>query len=144
MAEAEEKPKEEEKNPEKPEEEKKPEEKKPSSRGAVVEALMRPPSAEALFSPEGVIMLPIAVIIDVLDFLIGSLLILDIVAILTIGVWIYFHSQEIAVAKGAAARLSVWAKRLKWLRPLMIILEFIPIVGMLPLWTLLVYFELKQ
>jgi hypothetical protein len=101
-------------------------------------------SIGAVISPEGVIMLPIAVIIDVLDFLIGSLLILDIVAILTIGVWIYFHSQQVAVTKGAAARLNKWARRLKWLRPVMIILEFIPIVGMLPLWTLLVYFELKQ
>jgi hypothetical protein len=101
-------------------------------------------SIGAVISPEGVIMLPIAVIIDVLDFLIGSLFILDIVAILTIGVWIYFHSQQLAVTKGAAARLSKWARRLRWLRPVMIILEFIPIVGMLPLWTLLVYFELKQ
>jgi len=98
----------------------------------------------SVLSPEGVMMLFIAVIIDIIDFLIGSFFLLDIVAMLVIGVWIYFHSQQVAVTKGAAARLSVWTKRLRWLRPLMIVLEWIPIVGMLPLWTLLVYFELKQ
>jgi len=101
----------------------------------------------ALFSPEGVMMLTIAAIIDIIDFLIASLWVLDIVAILIIGVWIYSRSQQITVTRRAAARLrkaTQWARRLRWLRPLLIILEFIPIVGMLPLWVLVVYFELKQ
>lgn len=101
----------------------------------------------ALFSPEGVMMLTIAAIIDIIDFLIASLWVLDIIAILIIGVWIYFRSQQITVTRRAAARLGKamrWARRLRWLRPLLIILEFIPIVGMLPLWVLVVYFELKQ
>ena len=101
-------------------------------------------SAGALFSPEAVIMLPLAAIIDIIDFLIGSFWVLDIIAILTIGVWIYFRSQQITATRGAAARLTKMARRLRWLRPLMIILEFIPIVGMLPLWVLVVYFELKR
>jgi hypothetical protein len=98
----------------------------------------------AIFTPEGVVMLVIAAIIDIIDFFIGSFFVLDIVAMLTIGVWIYFHSQQFTVTKGTAARMSAWTKRLRWLRPLMIVLEWIPIVGMLPLWVLLVYFELKQ
>lgn len=101
----------------------------------------------AIFSPEGVIMLPIAAAIDIIDFFIASLFILDIIAILTIGVWIYFRSQQITVTRGAAARLgkaTKWTRRLRWLRPLLIIIEFIPVVGMLPLWVLVVYFELKQ
>jgi hypothetical protein len=103
--------------------------------------------AEALFSPEGIMMLFIAGVIDLIDFLIGSFLLLDLVAILTIGVWTYFHSQRVAMTRGAAARLGKaagWARRMKWLRPLLIVLEFIPIVGMLPCWILVVYFELKS
>lgn len=101
----------------------------------------------ALLSPAGLIMLPLAAIIDIIDFFIGSLLILDIVAILVIGGWIYSRSGQLKATRGATARLgkaAKWAKRLRWLRPLLIAIEFIPIVGMLPLWVLLVYFELKQ
>jgi len=100
-----------------------------------------------IFSPEGVMMLFIAAVIDIIDFFIASVLVLDIIGILVIGIWIYFHSQQVKVTGGAAARLrkaAKWARRLKWLRPLLIIIEFIPIVGMLPLWVLLVYFELQQ
>jgi|GEM_PF-1939161 len=101
----------------------------------------------ALFSPEGAIMLSIAVVIDIIDFLIGSFFVLDIVAIFTIGIWIYFHSQRVTVTKGAAARLgkaAQWARRMRWLRPLLVVIEFIPVVGMLPCWILVVYFELKS
>lgn len=101
----------------------------------------------AIFSPEGMMMLLIAAAIDIIDFFIASVLILDIIGILVIGGWIYFHSQQVKVTRGAAARLgkaAKWARRLKWLRPLLIIIEFIPVVGMLPLWVLLVYFELQQ
>jgi len=103
--------------------------------------------AGVLLSPEGVMMLFLAGIIDLIDFLIGSFWVMDIVAILTIGIWLYLHSQRMSVTRGAATRLgkvSKWAKRAKWLRPLAIVTEFIPIVGMLPCWLLLVYAELKS
>lgn len=101
----------------------------------------------AILSPAGLIMLPLAAIIDIIDFFVASILILDIVAILVIGGWIYSRSGQLKATRGATARLgkaAKWAKRLRWLRPLLIVIEFIPIVGMLPLWVLLVYFELKR
>lgn len=104
-------------------------------------------SSGNIFSPAGLLMLPLAGLIDVIDFFIGSFILMDIVAILTIGVWIYFNSQQLKVTKGAAARIGKAAKmarRLKWLRPLLIVIEFIPVVGMVPCWILLVYFELQQ
>lgn len=101
----------------------------------------------ALFTPEGIIMLSIAFIIDIIDFLILSIVIMDIAAFLVIVPWIYFHSQRISVTRGAAGRLgkaAKWAKKMRWLRPLLVITECIPIIGMLPLWTLVVYYELKS
>lgn len=57
----------------------------------------------AIFSPAGLIMLPLAAIIDIIDFFIASILILDIIAILTIGVWIYFRSQQLKVTRGGGS-----------------------------------------
>lgn len=99
-----------------------------------------------LFSPEGVIMLLMAALIDFLDFITGSFFVVDIFAILFIGGWMLFRSGSMKVTKRAGARIAKvakWAKRLRWLRPLLIFLEFIPIIGVLPLWTLVVYFELR-
>ena len=101
----------------------------------------------SIFSPEGVMMLSMAVIIDVIDFCIASLFLMDIIAILTIGAWTYFHSQRVSATRGAVTRLGKavqGAKKAKWLRPLLVVIEFIPIVGMLPCWTLIVYYELKS
>lgn len=100
----------------------------------------------ALFSPEGVIMMIIATVIDLLDFFTGSFFVVDIFAIALIGGWMLFRSGQLKVTKGAGARMAKaakWAKRLRWIRPLFILIEFIPVVGMLPLWIILVYFELK-
>jgi len=101
----------------------------------------------SLFSPEGIMMLSLAGIIDLIDFCIASLFLMDIIAILTIGFWTYLHSQRISATRGAATRLgkaAQGAKKAKWLRPLLVVVEFIPIVGMLPCWTLIVYYELKS
>jgi len=108
----------------------------------------------ALFSPEGVLMLTLAVFVDLgglveLIPVIGSILSygVDIFGLIFIGGWMFFRSQTIQTTGRAAARLgkiSKWAKRMKWLRPLLIIGEFIPIVGILPLWIIAVYFELQQ
>ena len=110
--------------------------------------------AGVFFSPAALIMLPLAAVIDVSEFFIGGIpvigqiisIILDIVAIVFIGGWMWFRSGTMTVSKGTQARIAKvakWAKRLKWLRPLLIILEFIPIVGSAPLWVIAVYLELK-
>lgn len=106
-----------------------------------------------LFSPEGIMMMGIAMGLDLAGLVdlipvVGNVLsyLVDFSGILIIGGWTYFRSQSIQVSGRAATKVgkvTQWTKRLRWLRPLLIIGEFIPIVGTLPLWTLLVYFELK-
>ena len=99
-----------------------------------------------LFSPEGTIMMLMAGIVDFLDLITGSFFVVDIFAILFIGGWILFRSGTMKITRRAGARvmkITKWAKRLRWLRPLLIFIEFIPIVGTLPCWLLVVYFELK-
>lgn len=108
----------------------------------------------AIFSPEGILMLLLAVMVDLsglIEFIpvLGTVLSwgADIFGLIFIGGWMFFRSQSVAVTGRATARagkMAGWAKRMKWLRPLCFIGEFIPVVGILPLWTLVVYFELKQ
>lgn len=105
----------------------------------------------ALLKPEGLIFMPIAILLDLTGIILvcfglDDFFITDAIGILTIGVWTYFHSQTVKVTSGTAEKLTKLAKtarRLRWLRPLLIILEFIPYVGTFPCWTLLVYFELQ-
>ena len=97
----------------------------------------------SLLSPEAVVMLPLAVIVDVIDFFIASLFIVDIIALLLFGSWMYLRSGQATISAKSAKALKM-ARTMRWLRPLLIIIECIPIVGMLPCWALVVYFELKQ
>ena len=100
-----------------------------------------------LFGPEAVIMLGIAGIVDLVDFLIGSIPIIDVFVILFFGLWTFVRSGKVKVTKKAGAQIAKvtkWAKTIKWLKPVCIILEFIPVIGMLPLWVLVVYAELRS
>ena len=111
--------------------------------------------AGALFSPEGVIMLYVALLVDGGELLVEIIpvvgqiisILIDIFAVLFIGGWMWFRSGTIQITAEAAARLGAaakWTRRLKWLRPLCFILELIPIgSSFLPLWILIVYLELK-
>jgi hypothetical protein len=106
---------------------------------------------KAFFGP-AIIMLVLAVLLDLfglvgLIFGIGQILsfIPDILGTIFIGGWIYFNSRTIKLTKGTMTKIggaAKWAKRSKWLRPLLIFGEFIPFVGIAPLWTILVFFEL--
>lgn len=116
------------------------------------EGIIESKSFGSFFSPEGMIIFPLAVLLDLIGlilvfFALDDFFITDIVGIVMIGGWTYFHSGQVQMTQGAQQKLGKMAKRmrrLKWLRPLMIIGEFIPYVGALPCWTILVYFELKS
>ncbi len=111
-------------------------------------------------SAEGFIMMSVAVAVDGGELLlelipgIGTILsiLLDIFALCFIGGWMYFRSGEVTVPTKTGDRIAKvgakaakWAKRLKWLRPLCMIIEMIPIgSSILPLWILVVYAELKS
>lgn len=106
-----------------------------------------------LLSPSALMLLP-AVLLDLVGLLLAIFGVTEILSYFTdflgliiIGAWTYFRSQEAKVTAGAEKRLTnltKWAKRLRWLRPLLIVLEFVPFVGAAPNWTLLVIFELMS
>lgn len=104
--------------------------------------------AGILFSPEGVLMIALAVIIDLTGLaefipVVGTIIsfMSDMVGIIFIGGWMFFRSQTVTVTKRAAVRGT---RALRWLRPLAFVGEFIPFVGILPLWIIIVYLELRQ
>ncbi len=125
-----------------------------------------------IFSPEGLIMLLLAIFFDVGEFLIEiiskPLLAIpyagvvfeilfqigqvgwDVLAFIFIGIWLIIRTgsvkgagQKVSSQTAQIAKKAKWLKRLKWLRPILAILEFIPIIDNIPAWTLMVYLELK-
>lgn len=104
-----------------------------------------------LFGPS-IIMLFLAMAIDAIGlalllFALDDFFITDVIGIIFIGGWSWFRSGTVQMTRGAASKVGKagkMVKRLKWLRPLMIVGELIPYVGALPCWTILVYFELKS
>ena len=106
------------------------------------------------FSPDAIIMFPLAIILDFAGLLLAIFgvteifsYVTDFIGLIFIGLWTYSHSQTVKVTYGAAARLTKVAKlarTLRWLRPLLIVLEFVPFVGAAPCWTILVWFELQS
>lgn len=114
--------------------------------------------AGALLSPVGIIMMFVAVSVDVGEFLVEFIpgagqiisIAIDIFAVIFFGFWMRFRSGTITVPKKTGeriakvtAKVTKWAKRMKWLRPLCFIIELIPIFSSpLPLWILIVYLEL--
>jgi len=106
------------------------------------------------FSPEGIIMMGMAISVDVSEFLVEFIpvvgqiisILIDVFAVLFFGTWMYIRSRTVKIPKRTAIKVGKalkWAKRLRWLRPLCFVLECIPGVGSLPLWILIVYLELK-
>ena len=111
--------------------------------------------ATAFLSLDAIIFLPFAILLDLIGivlicFALDDFWITDILGIIFIGGWTYFRSGTVKVTRSAGekikrsvGKMAKWVRRLKWLRPLLIFLEFIPYVGVLPSWTVLVYLELK-
>ena len=92
--------------------------------------------------------------------------IIDIGAIIFIGGWMLFRSmikrremgetppplwkrRKVMKERGieavgrAAQKAAKWGRRLKWLLPLLVVAEMIPVLGSIPGWTVAVYLELK-
>ena len=104
---------------------------------------------------------PILALIPVVGTIITFILneILDLIALATIGGWLWFRASKREVQVNTSrikkptkrvkqlakteAKTAKWAKRLKWLRPLLIFSELIPVIDFLPDWTITVYLELK-
>lgn len=126
-----------------------------STRAEKLSEIMETARAGIFLSPEGFIMMSTAALVDVVELFIPFEPIdpVDIFAIVFFGAWMVFRSMikgrrpEVRVPTKTAARVErtiKWAKRLKWLRPVLFILEMIPIIGAGPFWVVAVYLELKH
>lgn len=118
------------------------------------------------FSPEALIMLPIAVTLDVIGiilicFALDDFFITDAVGWATLGVWSAFRSQfkdngssiempdreerkkqtqEFKKTTSQTTKTTKASKWAKWIR----FLEFVPYVGVLPFWTISTFLILKE
>lgn len=107
----------------------------------------------ALFGPEGVVMMSIAVILDlvgiiILCFGLDDFGVTDAIGIIFISPWMFLRSSTLAVPGKMQQRTQKGLAKLfrgKWKKFLTpIIGEIIPYVGALPCWTLAVYYEITS
>ena len=111
---------------------------------------------QRLFTPEAFVMISFAVFIDAGEFFvehipfIGNALsvLLDIIALIFIGLWMYTRSKKITAPEKTAARIKKvvkFTKKFKWLKPACMIFEMIPVVSSIaPLWIVAVLLELAS
>lgn len=110
------------------------------------EALKRWKETTGLTSPEGIMMMLIAIALDapsiiLLVFGLDDFFILDIVAVITIGLWFFLRSFSVE----ATDEMTKLGRRIRTLRFFLSLFgELIPYIGALPLWTLFTYLELKS
>lgn len=99
------------------------------------------------FTPETFLMLPLAIGIDLVSIILvcfglDDFGILDIFGTAFIGGWLFFRKGKIPERKGSFLRRIFTGKMSKFLVP--IFGEIIPYLGVLPFWSLSVYFNLTQ
>ncbi len=109
-----------------------------------------------IMTPEGIIMIILAVSFDLGEFLmelipvVGWIIsaLMDVVAFILFGIWMKMRGSNVKATKKMTAKIgkaAKWAKRIKWMKPVFIVIELLPIPyfgSLLPLWVLLIYFEL--
>jgi len=98
-------------------------------------------------TPETLLMLPLAGGIDLASvilvcFGLDDFGLLDIVGTSIIGTWLFFKKGKVLERKGTFLRKIFTGKFTKFLVP--IFGELIPYLGVLPFWSLSVYFQLAK
>lgn len=99
------------------------------------------------FSAETFLILPLAIGIDLVSiilvfFLLDDFGLLDIIGTVFIGTWLFFKRGKIPKRRGSFLRRIFTGKWNKFLTP--IFGEIIPYLGVLPFWSLSVYFQLTE
>ncbi len=112
-----------------------------------------------LLSPAGIFLLPFAAFLDITEFFLEFFLpgpgtylsaVIDVFACIFFGIWMMFRGGRPKITTSAKARFVKvskklkWLKRLKVLRPLIFIVQLLPLplTAPFPLWSLLVYAEI--
>jgi len=121
-------------------------------------------TGSSLLSPEGVIFLPLALLLDLIGivlicFALDDFFITDIIGVATIGMWVFYKTgltppapestgQKAEKTAKKAGEIAEKVEKIaakagkygRWLRPILCILgEVIPYIGWIPFWTYLVY-----
>ena len=139
-----------------PKEIEKPEEKKPKP--ILSRDEMKFPKVDVgpnLLSPEALLVLTLAVILDLVGLILFFLsfigigiplsFILDIIGLVLIGSWMFFRTGHITTTKKAEKIIKKGGRKLLKRLGLAFLGEIIPFFGdIAPCWTLAVYFELKN
>ena len=105
-----------------------------------------------IFTPEGVMMLFLAGVFDLMQLFVLFPIVGWVITIFTNLIAFLFFSLWSMLRKDGSRKImragsaKKWAKRKKWIRPLAKVVNLIPlldyITAYLPLWTLVVYLEL--
>ncbi len=109
-----------------------------------------------IMAPEGLVMLSAACFFDIGELLVEMIpvagwvisAIMDVIAFIFFGLWMKIRGGNVRMTKKMATKVgkaAKWLKRMKWMKPVFIVIELLPIPylgSLLPLWILLVYFEL--
>ncbi|MDI6591546.1 MAG: hypothetical protein QME61_01205 [Patescibacteria group bacterium] len=99
------------------------------------------------FSAETFLILPLAIGIDLISIILllfglDDFGLLDIIGFIFIGTWLFFRRGKIPTRRGSFLRRIFTGRWNKFLTPFFG--EIIPYLGVLPFWSLSVYFNLTQ
>jgi hypothetical protein len=106
--------------------------------------------------PEGLIMMMTAFIFDFLGIFISAIPVIglaasslvDITAFIVFGLWMLLRGKKPKGTKKTVQTLGKatrWIKKTKWLKPVCMFINIIPVVGsLIPLWSLVVYAEVQE
>jgi len=103
-----------------------------------------------LFSPEALLMLSFAIIIDLIGFALfcfalDDFWILDIIGLFIIGTWMIFRTGHVTTGRKIRKTGKKMGKKIFKRSGLAFLIEITPwLGGLIPAWTLAVYFELKN
>jgi len=104
----------------------------------------------AFFSPEAIVMLFVAVILDLIGlalviFALDDFFITDIAGLFIIGGWMFLRVGHVTTARKIRKKGKKMGRRVFKRLDLASLIEMIPWVGgLVPAWTLAVYFEIKN
>lgn len=107
------------------------------------EVLEEPADTTGILSPEGFVMMSVAITLDLVSIIPGVNVITDAIGLIVIGSWMFFRAGTIPQGKGSAVAQKTGSKTLRRFT-IAGIVEFIPVISILPWWTITVYQELTS
>ena len=129
-----------------PEEESEEEESEEEESGEEVSA----PHIGNFFSPDAVLMLALAAILDIIGYILiyfglDDFWITDAIGVISIGGWMFFRTGHVTITKKGKKMIQKTGRKIAKRLGLSFLVEIIPWLGdVSPSWFLAVYFEIKN